>query len=374
MTVSESGQSVDPRGKPEDDGRATSQQFQSELDALRAFSARIGADPLLTQAAGGNTSLKDGDTLWIKASGTWLAHALERDIFVPVRMTPLLDAVAQARPEAEQAQLFTIAEQNPSGLRPSIETTVHALLPQRVVAHVHCVDTIALAVRQDTMPIFQDRLHGLNWAYVPYFRPGLPLARGIAEHRRQRPDVLVLGNHGLVVAAETVAEAEALLALVKGLLKQDVRAAAAPDVAALSKLAGSNYRLPGDAEAHAAATDPISANIVTGGSLYPDHVIFLGVGSVLAHQGETAEDVVARLGAAPVSILFPGKGVLMRRDASAGADAMARCLADVVTRIPAGAPLRYLTEAENLELTDWDAEKYRQSLNAKNMPAIAGAA
>jgi rhamnose utilization protein RhaD (predicted bifunctional aldolase and dehydrogenase) len=154
-------------------------------------------------------------------------------------MTPLLEAVAEARAEAEQAQLFTIADRNPSGLRPSIETTVHALMPQRVVAHVHCVDTIALAVRQDVMPILRDRLHGLNWAYVPYFRPGLPLARGIAEHRGARPDVLILGNHGLVVAAETVAETEQLLACVKGLLKQQARPALQFDKQALSVLAGS---------------------------------------------------------------------------------------------------------------------------------------
>jgi rhamnose utilization protein RhaD (predicted bifunctional aldolase and dehydrogenase) len=344
-----------------------------ELDALRAFSARIGADPLLTQAAGGNTSVKDGETLWIKASGTWLEHALERDIFVPVHMPPLLDAVADARPEAEQAQLFTITQQNPCGLRPSIETTVHALMPQRVVAHVHCVDTIALAVRRDSAPIFQAGLKGLNWAHVPYCRPGLPLALGIAQHRGQRPDVLILGNHGLVVAADTVAQTEELLALVKGRLKQDVRPAAAPDFVELSRRAGQNYRLPADDVAHAAGTDAVSINLASGGSLYPDHVIFLGVGSVRALESELADDVAARLGVAPAWILFPGKGVLMRRDASPGADAMARCLADVAARIPAGAPLRYLTDAENLELTDWDAEKYRQNLNAVDPSASTGA-
>jgi rhamnose utilization protein RhaD (predicted bifunctional aldolase and dehydrogenase) len=39
------------------------------FDALLAFSERIGHDPALVQAAGGNTSLKSGDVLWIKASG-----------------------------------------------------------------------------------------------------------------------------------------------------------------------------------------------------------------------------------------------------------------------------------------------------------------
>jgi rhamnose utilization protein RhaD (predicted bifunctional aldolase and dehydrogenase) len=44
---------------------------------------------------------------------------------------------------------------------------------------------------------------------------------------------------------------------------------------------------------------------------------------------------------------------------------MARCLADVAARIPEGAKLRYLTEAENAELLGWDAEKYRQELNRR---------
>jgi rhamnose utilization protein RhaD (predicted bifunctional aldolase and dehydrogenase) len=51
------------------------------------------------------------------------------------------------------------------------------------------------------------------------------------------------------------------------------------------------------------------------------------------------------------------------KDISAGALAMARCLSDVTARIPEGARLRYLTDAENAELLGWDAEKYRQQLN-----------
>ena len=332
------------------------------LAALRDFSARIGADPLLTQAAGGNTSLKDGDTLWIKASGTWLAHARERDIMVPVRTAPLIAAVDRGEPQAEQAELFTIVEGNPSGLRPSIETTVHALVPQRVVAHVHCVDTIALAIRDDAEAILKSKLAGLNWAFVPYRRPGLPLAMGIAEHRGQRPDVLVLGNHGLVVTGDTVAEAEALLARVKSLLKQEARPAPAADLPGLLARAGNRYRLPADAETHAVATDARSLAIAAGGSLYPDHVVFLGVGSVVAQDRDDAEVVVACQPSAPAMILFPGLGVLMRQDVTAGADAMARCLADVSRRVAADAPLRYLSDAEDHELLNWDAEKYRQSL------------
>ncbi|GAA2878841.1 rhamnose utilization protein RhaD (predicted bifunctional aldolase and dehydrogenase) [Aminobacter niigataensis] len=337
--------------------------WQAELEELKAVSARIGSDPLLTQGAGGNTSLKVGGTLWIKASGTWLAHALERDIMVPVEMAPLIAAVEAIDPAAEQAHQFTIAPLNRSGLRPSIETTVHALMPQRVVLHVHCVDTIAHAVRSDCIEQVGPRLAGLNWAYVPYARPGLPLALAIAEHRTQRPDVLVLANHGLVVAAETVAKAEALLDDVKARLRIVPRAASGPRLDRLVQLAaGTGYRLPQSEVAHSVATDPVSTALAAKGSLYPDHVIFLGVGSAIAKDGEDVAAVIARVSASPVSILFPGEGILMRDDATPGADAMARCLADVLARVQEAAPVRVLTLEEHLQLTDWDAEKYRQDL------------
>ncbi|MGC4026404.1 MAG: class II aldolase/adducin family protein [Mesorhizobium sp.] len=338
--------------------------WQTELDALRDLSARIGADPLLTQAAGGNTSLKAGDTLWIKASGTWLAHARDREIMVPVSMTPLVEAVRAFDPRADRAQEFVLAELNPSGLRPSIETTVHALLPHRVVVHVHCVDTIAIAVRTDCEELLRERLAGINWALVPYARPGLPLALAIDAKLGGKPDVLVLANHGLVVGADTVAEAEALLSEVKSRLATKPRPTPAFNPAELEKLAtGADYRLPLDPVAHAVALDQTATGIARGGSLYPDHVIFLGRGTVIANPEENAEQAVSRLGSPPISIVFPGKGVLMRSDATESADAMARCLADVTLRIPTGASIRYLSDEDHGQLTNWDAEKYRQRLD-----------
>ncbi|MBZ9674348.1 class II aldolase/adducin family protein [Mesorhizobium sp. ES1-1] len=344
-----------------------SQADAQELADLRALSASIGSDPHLTQAAGGNTSLKAGDTLWIKASGTWLRDACAEDIMVPVGIPPLLDAIERRDPAAERPQTFTIEALNARKLRPSIETTVHALMPQRVVVHVHCIETISLAVQADCEAEVAKRLAGHEWAYVPYRRPGLPLAQGIAERLRPGVDILILGNHGLVVAAETVAEAEKLLRRVTSLLARPPRNVAEPDTAALTALArDSGYRLPADIEAHRVAIDPESRRMASGGSLYPDHVIFLGEGSVVAQAGEDAKRVAQRLGEAPAAILFPGFGVLMRGDTSPGADAMQRCLADVTARIDVHAKLNYLTPAENDELINWDAEKYRQKLNAAN--------
>ena len=158
-----------------------------QFAALRALSARLGRDPLRTQAAGGNTSLKHDGILWIKASGTWLAEAETSDIFVPVRLAPLIAAVAEADPRAEKATDFVARELTDSGLRPSVETSVHAVIDRPVVVHVHDVATTAVAVRKDAEGVLAERLEkagGIDWLFIPYVKPGVPLSRVIAARAR----------------------------------------------------------------------------------------------------------------------------------------------------------------------------------------------
>ena len=333
-----------------------------EFEALNELSARVGANPAWVQGAGGNTSIKEQGTLWIKASGLWLAHAQRQEIMVPVALDALLDALERADPLAEQAQHFVRNELNPLGLRPSIETTVHALMPQKVVVHVHCVDTIALAVAAEAESWVGERLAGFRHAFIPYIRPGLPLARAIAARLGEGTDVLVLGNHGLVVAAESVAGAELLLNQVTAALATRPRVVPPADLEALKHLAlNSSYHLPEDPALHALGTDPASCRIAAAGGLYPDHVIFLGGAIPIARPGETARDLEQ---AAKPLLVFPDKGVLVARDASAGALALVRCLADVASRVAPATALRVLTDFEVAELLGWDAESYRKSLNA----------
>ncbi len=322
-----------------------------ELDELRSFSARVGADPLLVQAAGGNTSLKHDGLMWIKASGTWLKDATARDIFVPLDHQAILDALQHDDPACESCTAFVRTDLNVTGLRPSIETTVHALMPQRAVVHVHCVNTIAWAIRSDAEERLADKLNGCNWAFIPYARPGLPLATAIAARLKPGIDVLVLGNHGLVVAAPTIAEAEALLDRVVTAVRRPVRSAITPDRDALLRLcAGTRYQPAQYDETHALATDSLALSRGRDKVFYPDHVVFLGVG--VATDFTTGAPLVA----------IPGQGVLIRKDAKPAVEPMGRCLAGVMRRIEDDDPLVALTDADIGKLVNWDAEKYRQTL------------
>ncbi len=336
------------------------------LRELAAFSATIGRDPEQVQAAGGNTSRKEDGLLWVKASGLWLAHALERDIFVPVRLDEVLSGIGAGA--ADPVSGAVVGELNPGRLRPSIETTLHALLPHQVVVHTHSVRTIALAIRADGEARVGERLQGLRWTWVPYCKPGLPLTRSVAERLAEAPaDVLVLGNHGLVVGAGTVAEASALLADVERRVDAPARPVVGCDRSMLARLAGQpGLRGPVHAATHALALDPRRLALATGGSLYPDHVIFLGPAATTlpadAGDGELDEIVAAAGARGSKLFLVPGAGALLAAGTIPSADELALCLALVLERVPDGAELSYLTAADEAELLDWDAEKYRQAL------------
>jgi rhamnose utilization protein RhaD (predicted bifunctional aldolase and dehydrogenase) len=339
----------------------------SELHALRRLSAAIGADAALTQAAGGNTSIKLDGVMWIKASGTWLAHARDRDIFVPVKVDLLRQGMERNDPACETCVDYVDQELNVSNLRPSVETTVHGIMPQRVVVHVHCVETIAWVVRSDAEEAIAPMLEPFSWVFVPYARPGLPLAHAMKERLRPGDDVVVLGNHGLVVAAETVSDADRLLREVTRALRRSIRPSAEPDVDALAQMVQtSSYGLPVDHHVHPVATDPMSLHYARKGSLYPDHVVFLGPGVFVLVQDEALTKGLSRarkegLGE-PRIVLVPGKGVLVHRQAVAAVEPMGRCLADVTARIGPDEPVRPLSERDVAALVNWDAEIYRQAL------------
>lgn len=327
-----------------------------DLQELKDLSAALGGDRSLVQGPGGNTSIKDdGGRMWIKASGTWLRQAEEKPIFVPLRHAAVMQAI-EAGEEALPPE--AILPGGLDGLRPSVETSLHALLPHRVVAHSHAVNTIAMAVQSNAEALLAERLAGLNWAFVPYCRPGLPLTQSVAEVVQQRrPDVLLLGNHGLVVGAESGEAAIALTYEVERRLAREARPAPARPGDDLPVGIEGNWRLPADGVSHAVAFDDGALKVARGGSLYPDHVVFLGHAIAVSDAPDTLADVPA--------CVVPGEGVLLRDDLPAAADWMVHALSEVTTRLGPDDRLRYLTLDEEAELLNWDAEKYRQALSRK---------
>ena len=270
-------------------------------------------------------------------------------------------------PRAAAAADFVDTQRNAGGLRPSIETSVHAIIPAPVVVHIHCVNTIALAVRHDGEALARERLRphaDVALAFVPYRKPGLPLAHAIAERLTKDTNVLVLANHGLVVAGETVAEVADRIERVCEALSVPARVAPQVDAEKLASIVeGSDYRLP-QRPRHACcrARSEKPRDRATRLALpRPRGVPRAGSRGSLSRRRPSSR-AARRSPPAPLMMALPGLGVVLHRSTSKNAEAMARCLADVAARIPEEAPIRVLTGAQEQELMNWEAEAYRQSI------------
>ncbi len=323
------------------------------LDNLKTLSVTMGKDPSLIQATGGNTSLKENGVLWVKASGKNLANALQEDIFVPLDLAQVLGEIHN--PEDRD---FSFQPLSGPGLRPSIETTLHALMPHPVVLHSHAIDVIALSLLPEAQVTLATALGNLAWHWIPYCRPGKPLTRAIAAALARHPaDVLILANHGLVVGGASPDQAAALQAEVSQRLRQAPRPythANQGELAdRLATLAGA--RLPQAPVIHSLATDPWSFKLAQENPAYPDHVVFCGVRPWVV-TGSTPPTGDTAYG------LIPRVGVVLLAAASAATEAMLQAQAEVFLRIPPGRSVNLLSDSQCAELLNWDAEKYRQAL------------
>jgi len=188
------------------------------LDQLIHLSHLIGHDTRLVQPGGGNTSIKEGDTLLVKGSGTDL-RTIGRGGFTRLslsRLAPLRAADSMSDAEMMRFMAQCMVEDGPA---PSVETPLHALLPYKVIAHTHDVPTMSLTnIRDGEAERLLGELFDGRVVYVPYVRPGFPLARAVAqlfggasEGRRgggiaEHTIALALAHHGLVVWGQDAAE------------------------------------------------------------------------------------------------------------------------------------------------------------------------
>jgi rhamnose utilization protein RhaD (predicted bifunctional aldolase and dehydrogenase) len=335
----------------------------AEVSSLLELSARIGVNPLLTHASTGNTSIKLDSVLWIKASGKWMADALHEDILIPLELAEVRQCVKQG---VDPAERYVAA---------SIEPAMHAVLPHRVVVHVHSVNTIAWAVRQDGPSQLRPRLKDLRWQWIPYVPSGLALAREVGKVMSGRPDtdLLVLGNHGLIVCGEDCTAIESLLAEVERCLAVCPRQAHPADYSVLAEIAsGSQWDLPDDEGVHALATDAISQTVLSEGFLYPCQAIFSGRTTPALFRPvpcpEAGDQWERRYCTRPF-LIVEGRGVVVGSAITPAERAMISGLAQVVQRIGASAPLRYLTRAEVPSSSSKVAHRYRELANARGSSA-----
>ena len=163
-----------------------SRPWPSLLDQV---SMQIGQNSCFVQGPGGNTSWKQDDDLWVKASGYQLKDAVSKEIFCQVKIhNPLVNI-------------------NSDGKTPSIESTLHAIRPEKFVVHVHSINAISLGCRRELESAAREFLTNHQISYLDYYRPGKDLAESIQSNNYGiNVRGLLLANHGLVLWGDDILE------------------------------------------------------------------------------------------------------------------------------------------------------------------------
>ena len=159
-----------------------------------------------------------GDKLYVKASGTSLATMMP-DGFVAMdrlQLDALANATLDSDPDTREAQFqaaISAARCEPQkGQRPSVEVLLHHLLPGTYVVHSHATIVNTLTCSLDGRQLAKD-IFGDSVLWLPYVDPGFTLAQSLktalAEHAKSQSQpvkVVLMANHGLIIAGDAAAE------------------------------------------------------------------------------------------------------------------------------------------------------------------------
>lgn len=211
-----------------------------QIEDLIAISRKFGQDSRFVIAGGGNTSYKDENRLWVKASGHALATITEDGFAVLDRA--LLNEMGE---KAYNADTAIREEQVKNDLsvacitkdrRPSVETSLHNCIGFAFIVHLHptLVNGLMCSINAEAAckEMFPDAL------YIEYTDPGYTLFKKVYDRikaykaeKGKEPQVIFLQNHGIFVGGDTTAEIEGIYSEVLGKLEAKVAALPEGDTA-----------------------------------------------------------------------------------------------------------------------------------------------
>lgn len=211
-----------------------------QIEDLIAISRKFGQDSRFVIAGGGNTSYKDENRLWVKASGHALATITE-DGFAVLDRALLNEMGEKAYNEdtairEEQVKNDLAVACVTKDRRPSVETSLHNCMGFAFVVHLHptLVNSLMCSANAKAAckEIFPDAL------YIEYTDPGYTLFKKVYDRikaykaeKGKEPQVIFLQNHGIFVGGDTTAEIEGIYSEVLGKLEAKVAALPEGDTA-----------------------------------------------------------------------------------------------------------------------------------------------
>jgi rhamnose utilization protein RhaD (predicted bifunctional aldolase and dehydrogenase) len=333
-------------------------------EKILEFCNKIGRDRLLVQGSGGNVSWKDGDTLWIKGSGEKISDAKIKDIFVPVDLILLRDAISTNFFDVKPKVTIQSIQ------RPSIETILHAIFAQKIVVHFHAVEIVSRLIWKD-LKFLEKKLSIPNvyTCLIDYIKPGPKLASAVYSALCSQPNlnVVFLKNHGVVIAANNCNEIEdimrALLLLFQN--KLYIQSYLIADKSQINyDVIHHGYIYSQDRELTQISLNPqLHSKLLRSWAICPDQIVFLGEEPSILGVNLTIDDLKNKI--SPPYIFDLGKGLYEKVGITDTQRSQLKFYFDILIRQPEDAQIDSLSKESIKDLLDWDAEKYRinKSLN-----------
>jgi len=193
---------------------------QGVIQDLITISQFYGRDSRFVIAGGGNTSYKNAEKLWVKASGSSLATITEDGFAVldRAKLNLMSDKTysSNAAEREEEVKNDLAAATLSKGKRPSVETSMHNVIDFAFVVHMHPTLVNGLMCANNAESDLK-KLFGAKALYIEYTDPGYVLFKKVEDAikayrsaNNEEPQVIWLQNHGIFVAANTIDEVKVI--------------------------------------------------------------------------------------------------------------------------------------------------------------------
>jgi rhamnose utilization protein RhaD (predicted bifunctional aldolase and dehydrogenase) len=346
----------------------------TDLEIIVKLSHEFGSEDYV-KGGGGNTSVKNNDTLWVKPSGTTLG-GLTTETFVAMNRAKINELYAIETPaesgdrEELVKNMMAASVENDAG-RPSVEAPLHNVFEAKFVVHTHpaLVNglTCAKGGEEACKRLFPEAL------WVEYIDPGYTLCMEVRERIEQykvangiEPALLVLKNHGIFISGNTPDEIRALYANFMDTLKAEYAKAGisqlleiADEPASLEteeqikSILGADAAYIASSGSFGVAPDPIT----------PDHLVY---SKAFPFSAELTPEAIAKYkaerGFAP-KVVVAGDRIYGLGNSQKNANLALELAQDgalVMQLAEAFGGINYMTDVQREFIENWEVESYRQ--------------
>jgi len=366
----------------------------TKLDTLISISRHYGSNPTYVLAGGGNTSFKNSEELFIKASGISLS-TIDQDGFVCMSREKLgymeekeySENVADREEEVKNDLYGAIV--NPGNLRPSVETSLHNLIRYSYVVHTHPTTVNALMCAKNAKEEVERRF-GSEALYMEYTDPGYILfskLKVLIENHEQTygncPKIIFLQNHGIFVGANSIQEIKAMYDSIESRIRMD-RDLSLPDSqpkeheSALSKMIAGHYSERSlisrsfSSELISHFTESKDQNQKISRPFTPDIIVYCKSKYLFLESGSTEEEVKKMLadfesdnGYYPKVIIEEKQGLIIVEESEKAVNTAMEVFMDMMKisylSEQFGGP-GFMSDEQIAFIDNWEVENYRRSV------------